>query len=255
MGSDICICHYVFGNETESNIMSKNNEKDFKNSKDITEKPFFNKRQKNVEQDTLAEEKDNNNFHFGDVNSSRNIDYFEKPSSFRNKDDNNQSKGSKSFFNFEYNKNIDDSKKNNNNNIHNINNGINSQNQNNNNFINNNNSAHCNKAYKKLFTFKETNLKSTPRNIRKNDFQNSKNDSSKENEINYNNKNKNKDNEKNNDLKIGDISQEGYIIKKEEEEKNNLNEFKNILMNFNKNDLQKEYNSELNSTNIDDNDK
>ena len=70
-----------------------------------------------------------------------------------------------------------------------------------------------------------------------------------------NNKNKNKDNEKNNDLKIGDISQEGYIIKKEEEEKNNLNEFKNILMNFNKNDLQKEYNSELNSTNIDDNDK
>ena len=76
-----------------------------------------------------------------------------------------------------------------------------------------------------------------------------------DNNNNINNNNKNKDNEKNNDLKIGDISQEGYIIKKEEEEKNNLNEFKNILMNFNKNDLQKEYNSELNSTNIDDNDK
>ena len=42
MGSDICICHYAFGSENESNIMSKNNEKELKNSKDITEKPFFN---------------------------------------------------------------------------------------------------------------------------------------------------------------------------------------------------------------------
>ena len=70
------------------------------------------------------------------------------------------------------------------------------------------------------------------------------------NTINNENDN-NKDIEKSNDLKIGEICQEGYINKKEEEEEKHLNELKNILKNIN---LQKDYNK-INSNNIDDKDK
>ncbi len=75
------------------------------------------------------------------------------------------------------------------------------------------------------------------------------------NDINKKNNNKINDVGKSIDLKIGDISEEKYIFEKEEEEKKNLNEIKNILINMNQKDIQKDYNSELNSTNIDENEK
>ena len=65
--------------------------------------------------------------------------------------------------------------------------------------------------------------------------------------------------DKSNDFKIGGILQDKYISQKEEEEKKNYNEIKNILININKNDLQKDIQKdsfiELNSTNIDENEK
>ena len=79
------------------------------------------------------------------------------------------------------------------------------------------------------------------------------NNNTNNNTINDKNDN-NKDIEKSYDFTIGDVSQEGYISQKEEEEEKNLNAFKKMLMNINKSDLQKDYNR-INSCNIDDKDK
>ena len=65
--------------------------------------------------------------------------------------------------------------------------------------------------------------------------------------------------DKNNDFKIGGILEDKYIFQKEEEEKKKFNEIKNILININKddikNDIQRDSVNELNSTNIDENEK
>ena len=65
--------------------------------------------------------------------------------------------------------------------------------------------------------------------------------------------------DKNNDFKIGGILEDKYIFQKEEEENKNFNEIKNILININKddikNDIQRDSVNELNSTNIDENEK
>ena len=71
---------------------------------------------------------------------------------------------------------------------------------------------------------------------------------------NINKINEIKDIDKSYDLKIGEEPQDKYIFQKEEEEKKNFNEIKNILININQKDIQKDY-SELNSTNIEENDK
>ena len=55
-------------------------------------------------------------------------------------------------------------------------------------------------------------------------------------------------------MKIGEDPSDKYIFQKEEEEKKKLNEIKNILININQKDIQKDY-SELNSTNIEEIDK
>ena len=73
--------------------------------------------------------------------------------------------------------------------------------------------------------------------------------------INSRNNIKNKVNldiDKSYDFKLGKISEDKYIIQKEEEEKKNLDEFKNFLKKISQNEIQKD-NSELNSTNKDDN--
>lgn len=73
--------------------------------------------------------------------------------------------------------------------------------------------------------------------------------------INSRNNIKNKVNldiDKSYDFKLGEISEDKYIIQKEEEEKKNLDEFKNFLKKISQNEIQKD-NSELNSTNKDDN--
>ena len=76
----------------------------------------------------------------------------------------------------------------------------------------------------------------------------------KNNSFNSNNLNEIKDIDKSYDLKIGEDPSDKYIFQKEEEEKKNLNEIKNILININQKDIQKDY-SELNSTNIEEIDK
>ena len=208
MGSDLCICQYVFRNEqTESNILSKNNHE--KEPKDITEKPYLNQYKKNMEQDTLAEEKDNI-FHFGDVNSNRNVDFYEKPSNLRKKDDVNQRKENKVFFIIDKNKNDDNSKNtntqnnnvNNNNQNNNVNknqnNNVNKNQNNNNNEVINNTSVDKKKSYKKIFTFKELNLKNTTNN----EIQNCENDLTKQNEINNNSNKKNNNNDEENIRKL-----------------------------------------------------
>jgi len=80
------------------------------------------------------------------------------------------------------------------------------------------------------------------------------NEGIKKNKINssINANNNIKDIDKSIDFKFGDVSQDGYIFQKEEEEKKNLDEFKNILMNFKQNDISKD-NSDVNTTDINSN--
>ena len=69
----------------------------------------------------------------------------------------------------------------------------------------------------------------------------------KNNKIIHNKNNISIDIDKSYDFKIGEVSKDEYIIQKEEEEKKNLDEFKNILKNMNQNEMEKD-NIDLNST-------
>ena len=69
----------------------------------------------------------------------------------------------------------------------------------------------------------------------------------KNNKIIHNKNNISIDIDKSYDFKIGEVSKEEYIIQKEEDEKKNLDVFKNCLKNMNPNEIEKD-NIDLNST-------
>ena len=86
-------------------------------------------------------------------------------------------------------------------------------------------------------------------NNKNNKINNINNDNDTKNNINNKGNDNDIDIDKSYDFQIGEIPQEKYISQKEEEEKNKLDEIKNILINISEKDMQKDNNSEINTTN------